>query len=105
MYEHVRNALCPNLKPGELPPLTMKILAAAITGSISIFFANPMDVVKVRMQSISRELGKTGGTMPSSITVYKNIYRQETFWGFYRGIQPNIIRNVCVNVGEMASYD
>lgn len=43
--------------------------------------------------------------MPSSFTVYKNIYTQETFWGFYRGIQPNIVRNVCVNIGEMASYD
>lgn len=53
----VRNALCPNLKPGELPPLYKKIIAAAITGSISILFANPMDVAKVRMQSIARELG------------------------------------------------
>lgn len=43
--------------------------------------------------------------MPSSITVYQTIYRNETMWGFYRGIQPNIIRNICVNVGEMASYD
>lgn len=100
----MRNSLCPNLKPGELPPLSMKILAAAITGSISILFANPMDVVKVRMQSIARELG-AGGKMPSSFTVYSTIYKNETFWGFYRGIQPNIVRNVCVNVGEMASYD
>ena len=43
--------------------------------------------------------------MPSSITVYQTIYKNETFWGFYRGIQPNIVRNVCVNIGEMASYD
>lgn len=101
LYEHVRNALCPNLQPGELPPLHKKIMAAAITGSISILFANPMDVVKVRMQSLARE----GGKMPSSVNVYKTIYRKENFSGFYRGIQPNIVRNVCVNVGEMASYD
>jgi len=73
LYEHVRNALCPNLKPGELPPLTKKITAAAITGCFSIFFANPMDVVKVRMQSLARELG-AGGKMPSSVTVYRTIY-------------------------------
>lgn len=84
-YESVRNAICPNLKPGELPPLSKKILAAAITGSFSIFFANPMDVVKVRMQSLARELGTTG-KMPSSITVYKQIFRNEGFFGFYRGI-------------------
>lgn len=39
------------------------------------------------------------------MNVYHTIYKNETFWGFYRGIQPNIIRNICVNVGEMASYD
>jgi len=48
-YEHVRNAVCPNLKPGELPPLHKKILAAFLTGCFSILFANPFDVAKVRM--------------------------------------------------------
>ena len=39
------------------------------------------------------------------MTVYRNIFRNEGFFGFYRGIQPNIFRNIFVNVGEMASYD
>lgn len=43
--------------------------------------------------------------MPSSVTVYQQIFRNEGFFGFYRGIQPNVVRNICVNVGEMASYD
>lgn len=43
--------------------------------------------------------------MPSSTAVYKEILRNEGWGGFYRGIQPNIFRNICVNVGEMASYD
>ena len=43
--------------------------------------------------------------MPSSNTVYAEIFKNEGFKGFYRGIEPNIFRNVCVNVGEMASYD
>lgn len=82
----MRNAITPNLKPGENVPLVKKIMAAAITGCFSIFFANPMDVVKVRMQSMARELGSSGGKMPSSFTVYSTIYRNETWWGFYRGI-------------------
>lgn len=43
--------------------------------------------------------------MPLSRTVYSNIWNKEGISGFYRGIQPNIIRNCFVNVGEMASYD
>lgn len=62
------------------------------------------DVVKVRMQSLARELGASG-QMPTSGAVYSQIFKNEGFLGFYRGIQPNIFRNVCVNVGEMASYD
>jgi solute carrier family 25 (mitochondrial uncoupling protein), member 8/9 len=59
------------------------------------------------MQSIALEMAKAGKQtqMPSSRTVYSEIFRNEGWSGFYRGIQPNIFRNVCVNVGEMASYD
>lgn len=96
--------VCPGLKPGENPPLIKKIIAAMITGCFSILFANPFDVAKVRMQSIARELG-TSAPMPLSRTVYANIWKNEGLSGFYRGIQPNIVRNCFVNVGEMASYD
>jgi hypothetical protein len=37
----VKNSICPNLKPGENPSLGKKIIAAAITGVVAIFFANP----------------------------------------------------------------
>ena len=60
------------------------------------------------MQSMAREMARTGNKdakMPSSTEVYKEIMRNEGYSGFYRGIQPNIFRNICVNVGEMASYD
>ena len=104
-YEHVRNMVTPSyVKPGEMTPLHTKILAAAITGSISICFANPFDVAKVRSQAIAREIG-TNGPMPSALKVYGDILSREGFGGFYRGIQPNIIRNAMVNIGEMATYD
>ena len=43
--------------------------------------------------------------MPSATTVYSDIWKNEGMKGFYRGIQPNIIRNAMVNIGEMATYD
>lgn len=56
---------------------------------------------------MSLEYAKRGSKekMPSSNTVYRDILRNEGFSGFYRGIQPNIFRNIFVNIGEMASYD
>lgn len=49
MYEHVRDFICGQMKPGEMPPLYKKITAAFLTGCFSICFANPCDVAKVRM--------------------------------------------------------
>lgn len=60
------------------------------------------------MQAMAREMARIGDKttkMPSSTAVYKEILKNEGFAGFYRGIQPNVFRNICVNVGEMASYD
>jgi Mitochondrial carrier protein len=85
MYESVRNAVSGDLKPGQNPPLSKKILAAFLTGCFSICFANPCDVAKVRMQAIARELGP-GGQVPRATTIYKTIYTNEGISGFYRGI-------------------
>ena len=92
------------MKPGDMTPLHTKILAAFLTGCFSICFANPFDVAKVRSQAIAREVG-ISGKMPSATTVYSDIWKNEGMKGFYRGIQPNIIRNAMVNIGEMATYD
>lgn len=53
LYEPVRNAVSGPLAPGEYAPFHKKILAALITGTAAISVANPSDVVKVRMQSLS----------------------------------------------------
>jgi solute carrier family 25 uncoupling protein 8/9 len=63
MYEHVRDFICGELKPGQNPPLVKKILAAFLTGTFSILFANPFDVAKVRMQALARAAGP-GGKIP-----------------------------------------
>lgn len=51
LYVPVRTLIAGELKPGENPTLMTKILAAMATGTIGISFANPTDVVKVRLQS------------------------------------------------------
>jgi len=56
LYIPVRNMIAGELKPGENPTLTTKILAALCTGAIGITVANPTDVVKVRLQAQSRAL-------------------------------------------------
>ena len=49
LYVPVRTLIAGELKPGENPSLGTKILAAMATGTIGIAFANPTDLVKVRL--------------------------------------------------------
>lgn len=50
-YDHAKQMVCGELKPGENPALYQKIMAGIITGAIAITIANPTDVVKVRLQN------------------------------------------------------
>lgn len=68
LYEPVRDFICPGLKPGEPVPLLKKIMAATITGTISICFANPTDVVKVRSQYYAQTL--PADEIPLTRTIY-----------------------------------
>lgn len=45
----MRNLIAGDLGPNEKPSLGKKILAGLITGTIGISFANPTDVVKIRL--------------------------------------------------------
>jgi len=55
------------------------------------------------MQSLSQHTKPD--EMPKSMKVYRTIFMNEGMLGFYTGLKPNILRNIVVNVGEMASYD
>lgn len=51
LYAPVRDMITGPLAPGQNPTLLQKILAGMTTGGIAISFANPTDVVKIRMQA------------------------------------------------------
>uniref|UniRef100_A0A7S3VUD0 Mitochondrial uncoupling protein n=1 Tax=Strombidinopsis acuminata TaxID=141414 RepID=A0A7S3VUD0_9SPIT len=105
-YESVRDAIQGPSAPGSSVPFFTKVAASATTGIIAICFANPFDVAKVRTQSLTQMAAEKPELMPKgAMDVYRSIYINEGIAGFYRGVQPNMIRNVMVNVGEMATYD
>jgi hypothetical protein len=82
--------------------LYIKILAGATTGAIGSALANPMDLVKVRMQG-----DRTGKRYNNSfIYACKDIYRKDGFIkGFYRGVGPTTIRAMVLTATQLPSYD
>jgi len=82
--------------------MPIRILSGITSGAVAISFAQPTDVVKVRMQAFS---GATGGATKSSVEMYKTIYREKGLRGLWVGLLPNMARNSVVNATELVAYD
>ncbi|XP_076751721.1 dicarboxylate carrier UCP2 [Xylocopa sonorina] len=79
--------------------ISVRIAAGITTGAMAVLFAQPTDVVKVRLQA--------GGSVrySSTLQAYKNIAAEEGTRGLWKGTVPNITRNGIVNVAEIVCYD
>lgn len=83
-------------------PIKIRLLAGVTTGALSVVLAQPTDVVKIRMQGQSTTSARIYN---SSINAYKSIATEEGVRGLWKGVVPNIIRNIAVGVTEMVTYD
>lgn len=84
--------------------ISVRICAGITTGGLAVLFAQPTDVVKVRMQAEARSA--TGiKRYSSTMNAYSTIARKEGVAGLWKGTLPNISRNAIVNVAEIVCYD
>ncbi|RWS07644.1 mitochondrial uncoupling protein 2-like protein, partial [Dinothrombium tinctorium] len=106
IYDSIKHFYSTNLNLGDSASSVMfvRILSGITSGAIAISFAQPTDVVKVRMQAQSRSsVGSPKYT--SSIQAYRTIYRTEGINGLWKGLMPNMARNATVNAAELVCYD
>eukprot|EP00827_Trimyema_finlayi_P006477 TRINITY_DN727_c0_g3_i1.p2 TRINITY_DN727_c0_g3~~TRINITY_DN727_c0_g3_i1.p2 ORF type:complete len:326 (-),score=110.30 TRINITY_DN727_c0_g3_i1:94-1071(-) len=105
-YDMFRNWVTPKDKLNK-PPLMCKILAGMLTGSFAMIFAQPADVVKIRLQAQSRG----GAAAPGCVTYngvldcYKKIAQTEGIAGLWVGLTTNMIRNAIINAAEISTFD
>lgn len=81
----------------------VRIAAGITTGALAVLFAQPTDVVKVRLQAGNN--GQNSVRYASTLQAYKNIASSEGTSGLWKGTFPNISRNAIVNVAEIVCYD
>ncbi|CAI5712356.1 unnamed protein product [Hyaloperonospora brassicae] len=81
-------------------PFVNKFLAGGCAGAIGISLANPVDVIKVRMQA-----SRSGRMYRGVADAFCTIYQREGVRGFFRGMPPNIQRGFIVNAAELSTYD
>lgn len=76
-----------------------KLSAGGLAGSIASFFGNPFDVLKIRMMAYE------GSDSPSLRYFANDLIKGQGYWGFYRGIETNIMRAAVFNGTKMGCYD
>ncbi|KAM8898790.1 LOW QUALITY PROTEIN: dicarboxylate carrier UCP2-like, partial [Spinachia spinachia] len=84
--------------------LSSQLLAGCTTGAMTVAFAQPTDVVKVRLQAQDR-CAECAGRYCGTIDVYKTIAKEEGMCGLWKGTAPNIARNAIVNSTELVAHD
>ncbi|GLD97364.1 hypothetical protein PINS_up006048 [Pythium insidiosum] len=88
--------------PTHSAPLFVKLLAGATTGAVGSALANPMDVVKVRMQS-----DRSGARYNNNFWfACRDILQHDGLVrGFYRGVGPTTVRAMVLTATQLPSYD
>jgi hypothetical protein len=66
------------------------LIAGIFSGGIQVFFGQPFDLIKTRIQS-------NGFNNRSYIHIIKNIYFNEGIFGFYKGVRAPLLSNCIIN--------
>ncbi|KAJ2861012.1 hypothetical protein GGI22_002564 [Coemansia erecta] len=64
------------------------------------FFTHPLDLLKVRLQTVKGAAGKHGLSH-----VVKTIYTEQGVLGFYNGISAAVLRQMTYSMARFATYD
>eukprot|EP01082_Thalassiosira_pseudonana_P006572 g6099.t1.1.5e174189 g6099 g6099.t1 contig20:795657-796436(-) len=93
------------MNEGKPISFLMKTLSGMMSGSIAVCIGTPFDIALVRLQSDS--MAPVGERKN-----YKNVFdaltrtvSEEGAGALYKGLVPNILRGMSMNVGMLACYD
>lgn len=98
LYEHCRALVGADNKDAAFVGVR-KFLAGGMSGFLGSIAGNPFDVLKTRMMASEGKL---------QLSMWKHgaeIMKNQGFYGFYRGIDSNVLRAVTLNATKMGVYD
>mmetsp|Transcript_16881 Transcript_16881/g.28601 ORF Transcript_16881/g.28601 Transcript_16881/m.28601 type:complete len:137 (+) Transcript_16881:62-472(+) len=78
----------------------MNFVAGALGGLIGSAIANPADLLKIRMQA--QPVGENHSIRWHISDVYRH---SGSIAGFYKGVQPTMLRAMLLNATNLGTYD
>jgi solute carrier family 25 (mitochondrial dicarboxylate transporter), member 10 len=88
---------------GKLSPLAT-ITCAGFAGGIAGLIGNPAEVVLVRMCADGAKPASERYNYRNAVDAMIRIGREDGIAAYYRGLGPNVVRSVLMNVSQIATY-
>lgn len=82
-----------------------KTLSGMASGSIAVCIGTPFDIALVRLQSDSMAPVEERRNYKNVFDALIRTTKEEGVGALYKGLAPNILRGMSMNVGMMACYD
>ncbi|KDN50835.1 putative DIC1-mitochondrial dicarboxylate carrier [Tilletiaria anomala UBC 951] len=102
VYEDMKARLAP---PGKAAQPSQLALAAATAGAVAGVIGNPAEIVLVRTCSDLNKPLAERYAYRNCIDGLIRIVRDEGASTLFRGLAPNIVRSMVLNICQLASYD
>mmetsp|Transcript_4696 Transcript_4696/g.6473 ORF Transcript_4696/g.6473 Transcript_4696/m.6473 type:complete len:309 (+) Transcript_4696:143-1069(+) len=83
----------------------MKALSGMASGSIAVCIGTPFDIALVRLQSDSMAPAAERKNYKNVMDALTRTVREEGPAALYKGLAPNVLRGMSMNVGQLACYD
>jgi len=83
----------------------MKSLSGMASGSVAVCIGTPFDIALVRLQSDSMAPASERRNFKNVFDALIRTSREEGIGALYKGILPNMLRGMAMNVGMLACYD
>lgn len=93
------------LNDGKPINFLMKTLSGMASGSIAVCIGTPFDIALVRLQSDSMAPVDERKNYKNVFDALKRTSSEEGVGALYKGLAPNILRGMAMNVGMLACYD
>ncbi len=93
------------LNGGESIPFYLKALSGSLSGAMAVCVGTPFDVSLVRMQNDGAKPAAERRGYTGVFNALLRIVKEEGVLSLWKGLTPNILRGISMNVGMMACYD
>ena len=80
--------------------LPLEIIAGGSAGASQVMFTNPLEIVKIRLQTIGEQVRLEGATPKGAVTIVKEL----GFLGLYKGASACLLRDVPFSAIYFPAY-